>query len=350
MKVQSSTVDLYGDFKLEQRHTVQERMKTWVDKQSTDAGPSTESLTDSLSLSADVLSNLKLEAQKTSGAAKSQETSYELSAKDRELIALLERFLSNLTGKTVKINIPGKLILGNPNNVALNVQNGTNQRQGWGLDYHYEESYAEQETMNFSAQGKVYTDDGREIEINLNLEVSRQFNFSQSLDIKAGDALIDPLVINYGGGTATLSPTKTDFDLDGDGEKENISNLEQGSGFLALDKNSDGVINDGQELFGPQTGDGFSELAGYDADKNGWIDENDPVFKKLSIRAKDSGGNDQLLALAQTGIGAIYIGNADTLFSLKDSENNLNGQIRQTGIFLKEDGQAGTIQHVDLAV
>lgn len=60
--------------------------------------------------------------------------------------------------------------------------------------------------------------------------------------------------------------------------------------------------------------------------------------------------NDQLLALGQLGIGAIYLGNVATAFALKDSDNNTLGKIQATGLFIKENGQAGTIQHIDLKV
>ena len=50
--------------------------------------------------------------------------------------------------------------------------------------------------------------------------------------------------------------------------------------------------------------------------------------------------------MKQADVGAIYLGNANTEFSLKDENNNLNGQIRKTGIYLKEStGAAGTIAH-----
>ena len=55
------------------------------------------------------------------------------------------------------------------------------------------------------------------------------------------------------------------FDLDADGKEEEISVL-NGSGYLALDKNGDGTINDGSELFGTRNGDGFADLAQYDED------------------------------------------------------------------------------------
>jgi len=39
-----------------------------------------------------------------------------------------------------------------------------------------------------------------------------------------------------------------------------------------------------------------------------------------------------------------------TDFSLKNSNNNTNGQIKKTGIYLNENGSAGTMQHVDIAI
>ena len=65
-----------------------------------------------------------------------------------------------------------------------------------------------------------------------------------------------------------------------------ISFVGSGSGLLALDKNGDGIINNGTELFGPNTQDGFSELSKYDSDGNGWIDENDSVYDNLRICGK----------------------------------------------------------------
>ena len=86
----------------------------------------------------------------------------------------------------------------------------------------------------------------------------------------------------------------------------------------------------------------------YDKDGNNWIDENDPVFANLRIWAKDSAGNDQLFTLSQKGVGALYLGNVATPFSVKNVENQLVGQVRNTGVFLQENGSVGTLQQIDL--
>ena len=63
---------------------------------------------------------------------------------------------------------------------------------------------------------------------------------------------------------------------------DEINKLAAGQGFLALDKNEDGEINDGGELFGTRSGDGFGELAVFDEDCNGWIDEKKIVLENLT--------------------------------------------------------------------
>ena len=71
----------------------------------------------------------------------------------------------------------------------------------------------------------------------------------------------------------------------------------------------------------------------------------------MKIWTKDEKGNDRLIDLKEAGVGAIYLGNASTEFSLKSDETKAtNGVIRKTGIYLKETGEVSTIQHVDLAV
>lgn len=220
-----------------------------------------------------------------------------------------------------------------------------------------EYSYEEQEDTTFSTKGKVVTADGREIEFNLGLEMSRRFEeyYYEQNDIYAYTSseptnLLDPLVINLDSNIASVSDQKFMFDIDSDGILDSISQLNSGSGYLALDKNGDGKINDGSELFGTASGDGFADLAAYDDDGNGWIDENDAIWSKLLIWTKDENGKDVLYHLKDKGIGAICLESVDTEFSLKSLKDNaVNGKIRKTGVFLYENGMAGTVQHLDIA-
>lgn len=227
----------------------------------------------------------------------------------------------------------------------------TSGMQAPGGSYDFESFYSETETTTFETTGTVVTADGRNIDFNMSVTMSRSFMQYASEHLSFGAPLMtDPLVINLDGNVASVSDQKFYFDLDADGHDEYISMLNAGSGYLALDKNHDGKINDGSELFGTASGDGFADLARYDEDHNGWIDENDPIFDSLMIWRRDENGNDTLCGIGKAGVGAIYLGSADTAFSLKSAvDNSTNAQIRKTGLFLYENGNVGTIQHLDLA-
>lgn len=223
------------------------------------------------------------------------------------------------------------------------------QRAGWGVEYRSREMYHESESSRFAAQGLITTADGQQIEIGLEVNMSRSFTAGREDVLQLGDAALkDPLVINFDGNAAQLTQETFSFDIDADGMEDQIAFVAPGSGFLALDTDKDGRINDGSELFGAQSGDGFADLAEYDEDGNGWIDEGDSIYESLRIWTKSTSGEDQLLALGDKNIGAIYLGKVDTPFSLKNNENELQGQVRATGLFLFENGGVGSMQQLDL--
>ena len=213
-------------------------------------------------------------------------------------------------------------------------------------------TYSETEETGFHASGRACTEDGRTIEFNINILMSRSYMEYMNVSIPTmADALCDPLVVNIGSDTADVRDQTFKFDLDADGTEDEISMLGKGSGFLALDKNGDGKINDGSELFGTKSGDGFGDLREYDSDGNGWIDENDDVFSKLKVWCKDENGKDILMDLKEADIGAIFLGEQQTEFSLGGADGYRDGVIRSTGVFLREStGAAGTVQHVDLSL
>lgn len=236
--------------------------------------------------------------------------------------------------------------------LSSSVNEGTNlAMQAEGGSYTRESFYSETETTSFSTMGTVVTADGRTIDFKMSVSMSRSFTQYASTHLNFGAPLMtDPLVINLDDNIASVSDQKFYFDLDADGHDEYISILNAGSGYLALDKNKDGVINNGSELFGTTSGDGFADLAQYDEDHNGWIDENDSIFDSLMIWQRNEDGTDRLCGIGMAGVGAIYLGSADTPFSLKSgTDNHTNAQIQKTGLFLYENGNVGTIQHLNLA-
>lgn len=218
-----------------------------------------------------------------------------------------------------------------------------------GQGMRIESVYSENESTSFSATGRAMTEDGRQIDFGIDIEMSRSFMEYTNVQISPTQAVLtDPLVVNVSSDVVSVSNQKFKFDLDADGAEEEMSMLGSGSGFLAIDKNGDGVINDGSELFGTKSGNGFYDLAQYDKDHNGWIDEADEVYSKLRVWCKSPSGEDILMNLKEADIGAIFLGSQSTQFSLKGL-GGVDAVIRSSGVYLKESGGVGTVQHVDMA-
>jgi hypothetical protein len=210
----------------------------------------------------------------------------------------------------------------------------------------------EHEATSYCASGTVRTADGRCIDLQVDYSLSRDSATVTSISSSVMDGVLkDPLVLRLGGGSMLSGETRR-FDLDGDGKSEQVASFGAGYGLLALDQNGNGKVDDGRELFGTQSGDGFADLMQYDQDHNGWIDENDPVFGRLSLWTQGGEGDksgDRLTSLKQAGIGALSLTSTATPFALKQ-DGKTEGQLRASGVYLHEDGRADVMQQVDLNV
>jgi hypothetical protein len=237
---------------------------------------------------------------------------------------------------------------------SLNTGGEIRSAETWEMSVSRTEIHFEEESVNFQSSGEVTTEDGRLIRFSLDLSLDRAFvsrTEEETLVQRWQERinLTDPLVISLDGRAPTLTDTSFEFDLDSDGKAEKIGFVSSGSGFLAFDKNGDHTINNGSELFGPGTGNGFRELSAFDQDHNNWIDENDSVFSRLSVWTRDENGQARLVSLKDAGIGAVSLQSAATGFDLTRADNRLQGRLKNTGVFLFENGKAGFIQEMDLA-
>lgn len=349
MKIASSDIILSSQHASVEQHSLRESLRAWVGAERPDfegrgRAPNRPAV-DRVSISEQGKA-----AQKSDAVSDTQE------AVDNDpRMQLLISMVEAMTGRKIRILSMKDLHPADaaPQEPLAAGEQAAQQPAGFGVEYERHETHYEAEQTSFQAQGMVRTADGREISFSLQLSMSREYLEQSDVSVRLGDAARqakDPLVINFSGSTAQLTAAKFSFDLDADGSAEQISFVAPGSGFLALDKNQDGIINNGSELFGPASGNGFSELAAYDQDGNLWIDENDAVFAQLQVWSKDAQGNDQLATLQAAGVGALYLGNVSTEFSIKDASNRLDAQVRSTGIYLNENGSAGTLQQIDLAV
>lgn len=355
MKIATAAVNLASTHALHEEHAREESFRSWVgNERPVFAGE--EPAAAQVRISPEARQLQQAAAQPLLAGAASAAPPSDISPPEDAKLRAMRLILEALTGRKIRITtieaVSSENAPPSPGGAqGANSADQTPARQGWGVEYDLVETASEQESTTFSATGQVVTADGQTIDFQLQLAMQREFSATNRVQIRGGDAkVVDPLVINFNGKTAELNGMRFAFDLDADGKTEQISGLAPGSGFLALDRNQDGKINNGLELFGPATGQGFAELAQLDSDHNGWLDENDPRYAELRVWMRDATGNDSLATLAEKNVGAIFLAPVKTTFALKDSGNGLQGQLRESSIFLGEKGGVGTVQEIDLAV
>ena len=158
----------------------------------------------------------------------------------------------------------------------------------------------------------------------------------------------DPLVLDLAGNGFTTRglDDAVRFDLTGDGRPESISAPKGDDALLALDRNGNGRIDSGKELFGDQHGasNGFAELSKYDDNRDGRIDRQDSVFEQLSLLRFDAQGRQQQQTLAEAGVSAIHLQAQNVKQALGAYD-----EIAQIGRFDFADGRSGQAADLLLA-
>lgn len=164
---------------------------------------------------------------------------------------------------------------------------------------------------------------------------------------------VDPLILDLNGdGLATTNLDQSDvyFDLDSNGFAERTAWIDANDGLLVLDRNGDGKITNGQELFGDQTllsngtraTSGFEALREFDDNKDGKIDASDIVYLKLKVwqdlNRDGVSQAEEMKSLADVGIKAINL--SSTVTGAADAMGNIQ---RRLGSFVKTDGSDGQI-------
>ncbi len=232
--------------------------------------------------------------------------------------------------------------------------NNEQEHENTSITIETKEEYYKKQTVDFSTSLEIQTPDKNYI-MNLEVAFSKELYEAHNMELQFGNPnLKDPLVINYSEDSNpfdNLSTLRFEFDLNNDGENELIPLLKKGSGFLAYDRNDNGEIDNGHELFGPKTDDGFQELAQYDHDNNNWIDENDAIFDKLKVWQINENGDNNLVSLVDLNIGAIYLESVESGFEYQNKIDKVDAVQRANGIYVKNDGSGiRMINALDIAL
>lgn len=174
------------------------------------------------------------------------------------------------------------------------------------------------------------------------LSFTQQSAFSVSVSIADEEPQrADPLILNLGNSDFGFDPEQqVSFDLNADGFVDSFHNLKNGSVFLAFDRNGNGSIDDGSELFGDAGGavDGFANLALFDDNRDNRIDSNDRIFENLLLLSFGSEVDQQTTSLASQNIESLLL-NYETRQKTYFEDNILVSEAD----FERTDGTTGRI-------
>ena len=153
----------------------------------------------------------------------------------------------------------------------------------------------------------------------------------------------DPIVLDLDddGFEITHHADGARFDLRGDGKLASTAFIKGGDAFLAIDRNNNGQIDSGKELFGDQHGaaNGFEELRKLDSNGDSVIDSNDNDFAKLLVFRDNGNGKTErgeLQTLADAGITQI-----DLRYANVNERASGGNKIAQRAVFTYADGRRG---------
>ncbi len=173
---------------------------------------------------------------------------------------------------------------------------------------------------------------------------------SASVTVEGEVEQSDPLVLDLDGDGVELTTARdgSTFDITGDSAKEQTAFVTGGDAFLALDKNNNGFIDSGRELFGDQNGakDGFEELSKYDDNNDNQIDSRDAVYGSLRLFADANfdgiSQTSEVKSLRDAGISSIQLNDVE-------AHRNLNGgALLSTASYTRTDGSHGTVGDVNV--
>lgn len=269
-----------------------------------------------------------------------------LEIKDNAKVMILKLLVQKLAGKDIEWFNSKEIEHMHSTTQTIPTTQSDSEQQG-PIKVIVEELHHEHQANSLKMAGKITTVAGRDISFEFKLNFEQNYTeYQRSIETIN---MKDPLVISFTNKPVAFEESSYQFDIDADGNKDTITQLEKGYGYLAFDRNNNGKIDDGQELFGALSSNGFAELSQYDEDGNGFIDENDVIFDSLKVWIKNN-KEDKLISLNEANIGAIATQSVNSPLNIRNGNGELKGAIRESSFYLNNDGNVGLIQQIDFVV
>ena len=251
---------------------------------------------------------------------------------------------------------------------AMKLYNAIMTEYGWmfalaGVDMaklnQYNVEFREIRDAYSDMSSKMY--DAERIDRNLNGFITQEEIKLNVEEVKNSEKAekYDPLILdlNRNGKYTSDAVNGVHFDYSGDGFAEKTAWVESGDGLLVYDKNGNGIIDDGNELFGDKTvmhdgtvaANGFSALKDFDSNGDGKINSDDEQFKQfqvwMDLNNDGVSQKGELFSLSELGIKELSL-NA-TNYNKEDENGNV---IARKSSVTYEDGTVGGMAELNFDI
>jgi len=213
-----------------------------------------------------------------------------------------------------------------------------------------EQWHSRKQHLNYEIQG-VFNVNEQELSLSYNFTLSSEQESYSKVEMSAA-ALKDPIIVQFGSQGLGNIKGQIEFAINQDNTLDSLPIFSGDVGYLVYDKNNNQQADDGSELFGPQTGQGFAELAQLDSNNNGFIDTEDQQFEQLYLwqPSDDKNITGQWLSLKEAKIQAISLSAINTPFDFYDQQGQIQAQLRQSSFAISEDGLGRGVHQVDVRI
>lgn len=238
-------------------------------------------------------------------------------------IQIIQRMVKSITGQDLQLFSPQAL---QDQAEQVSVQEPTqapttSADSNTGLVYQQSSAYFESQTITFNAQGSINTKDGQSINFSVSLSMSHILYQETNLTLQAGAPDSAPMTVNFEGMSAELTSTHFEFAFDTNGSPGQVNTVNSNDNpQVSVPKQTDTVTDESEPA--AQSSDNTESPAVENTKNSQLISMAKFVYQQLRVWQRHADGSQQLLALGEKNLGALYLGHITTPLQPKTTDSN----------------------------
>lgn len=265
-------------------------------------------------------------------------------------IQIIQRMVKSITGQDLQLLTP-QALQDQADQVTVQAPTQTPDSPAdsdTGLVYQQSTSYFESQTITFNAQGSINTKDGQSIDFSVSLSMSRILYKETNLSLRGSDAADgSPLTVNFEGNATELTTTHFEFAFDSNGSQGQVDILKSNNNTQAPVSKPADTFDDESEPAG-QSADSIEKSASKDSKDSQLISMAKFVYQQLRVWQRHADGSQQLLALGEKSLGALYLGHLTAPLQPKAEDSNpALAEAADGNTNLPQNNQTGATQQIN---